>query len=122
VLRVARSQSKTKDIHTMAKEYAKAFYNSKSWQTTREAYFNSQFGLCEKCGRVGEEVHHKKPITPFNLNDPNIALNWENLQLLCRSCHELAHAGTQPTTDGITFDSYGQVLQIDNVGGVRYDD
>jgi len=106
----------------MAKEYSKAFYNSKPWKTTRQAYYKSQFGICEICGGVGEEVHHIIPITPFNINDPSVTLSWDNLQLLCRSCHEIAHTGTKPTAEGITFDSFGQVVYNDKVGGIRYDD
>lgn len=34
------------------------------------------------------EVHHKKPLTAENLTDPRVALNWENLELLCKTCHD----------------------------------
>lgn len=78
------------------KEYAKGFYSSKAWQHTREAYAKSKRGLCEDCLdkgiiRAGEIVHHKTPITPDNINDPNITLSFENLRLLCRDCHAKQH-------------------------------
>lgn len=78
------------------KKYAELFYKSKTWQHTREAYAKSKGGLCEAClvkGVVtpGEIVHHKKPITPGNIQDPEITLSWDNLQLLCRECHAKAH-------------------------------
>ena len=34
------------------------------------------------------EVHHKIPLTPENVRDTNITLNWDNLELLCKSCHD----------------------------------
>ena len=39
----------------------------------------------------GEIVHHKIHLTPDNINVPEIALSWDNLELLCRDCHALAH-------------------------------
>ena len=52
--------------------------------------------LCERCLargliRQGDEVHHKIRLTPENINDPNISLNWENLEMLCKECHEKEH-------------------------------
>ena len=90
----------------MAKEYAKGFYNSSAWKRTRNAYYSFRRGQCERCKAEYEEgkrslaeinpgsiVHHKEYITPDNLSDPTIALSFENLELLCRSCHELEHKG-----------------------------
>lgn len=34
------------------------------------------------------EVHHKIQLTADNITDPNIALAWSNLELLCKSCHD----------------------------------
>lgn len=78
------------------KEYAKGFYSSKAWQNTREAYKRSKGGLCEICWSKGivnpaEIVHHIKPITPNNINDPRITLSFDNLQCVCRECHAHIH-------------------------------
>ena len=73
----------------MAKSFSRKFYNSSAWIKTSRAFKNSKFGICEKCGNPGEEVHHIIALTPDNINDPNVTLNWDNLMLLCRSCHEL---------------------------------
>ena len=59
-------------------------------------YARSKGGLCELClakgiYRPGEIVHHKTHLTTSNLSDPTIALNWDNLQLLCRDCHASQH-------------------------------
>jgi len=34
------------------------------------------------------EVHHKTTLSADNIKDPNVALNWSNLELLCKSCHD----------------------------------
>ena len=34
------------------------------------------------------EVHHKIPLTADNVRDPEISLNWDNLELLCKTCHD----------------------------------
>ena len=78
------------------KEFAKSFYKSKAWQRTRDAYAKSVSGLCEDCLErgiytQGEIVHHKKELTPNNINDPTVTLDWENLKLVCRNCHANAH-------------------------------
>lgn len=39
----------------------------------------------------GEIVHHKNHITQDNIDDPEIALSWDNLELLCRDCHAGEH-------------------------------
>lgn len=41
--------------------------------------------------RAGVIVHHKIHITPENINDPSVVLNWDNLQLVCRDCHAEIH-------------------------------
>lgn len=78
------------------KPYAEKFYKSQAWQNTRNAYAKSVGGLCEIClskgiYKAGEIVHHKTHITPDNINDPNITLDWNNLTLVCRECHTELH-------------------------------
>jgi len=73
------------------KPWAETFYNSPAWKQTRRAYSKSVVHLCERCGRPGVIVHHKIPLTPENVTDPDITLNWKNLQLLCRDCHAQVH-------------------------------
>lgn len=57
---------------------------------------NKVGGLCESCLANGiykpaEIVHHKVELTPENINDPAIALNWSNLKAVCRECHAIEH-------------------------------
>lgn len=110
----------------MAKEFAKSFYKSKAWKNCRDAYFNSQNGICELCGKPGKEVHHKMFLTPKNINDPNITLNWDNLQVLCSTCHcaihdksyEMYRARTRRNTgtmNGLCFDKSGNLVENKNV-------
>lgn len=95
----------------MAKWFSKKFYNTSAWKKTRNAFFDSKFGICELCGGKGEEVHHIIPITSSNINNSDITLNWNNLQLLCRSCHELIEEKAKATVDGLKFDTNGQLME-----------
>lgn len=63
----------------------RAFYTTDAWKKCREAYIASVFGLCERCGKPGYIVHHKIPITDENEDDPNVTLNFDNLEYLCQS-------------------------------------
>lgn len=78
------------------KDYAKSFYKGNKWQQCRNAYIRSRSYLCEDCMCKGivkgaTEVHHVIPITQYNINDPNITLNWNNLKSLCHDCHMARH-------------------------------
>jgi 5-methylcytosine-specific restriction endonuclease McrA len=78
------------------KEYAATFYKSKAWANCRKTYAASVGGLCEDCLKKGlitpgEIVHHVIAITPENITDPAVTLNWDNLRLVCRECHAVEH-------------------------------
>lgn len=78
------------------KEYAEEFYSSTAWKKCRAAYLEKVGGLCERCMSQGrytpaELVHHIVPITPANINDPSITMNFDNLKAVCRSCHAIEH-------------------------------
>lgn len=84
----------------------KEFYHSSAWSETRAAYRRSVGGLCERCLKnglitAGAEVHHKVRLTPENVNDPEISLSWENLELLCESCHDAEHSSKRFTVDAL---------------------
>jgi 5-methylcytosine-specific restriction endonuclease McrA len=78
------------------------FYKSSAWRRCAASYAQGQAWICERCGNrninpdrsiYGQlQVHHKIPITLENINDPNIALNHENLELLCITCHNKERA------------------------------
>lgn len=97
----------------VARDFAKKFYNSKQWIKCREAFKESKFHICNRCGEPGEEVHHKIYLTPENINDPEITLSWDNLELLCQSCHSKEHNEKySPVREGLTFDSNGDLIEI----------
>lgn len=94
----------------MAREFARAFYNSKDWKKVREYIYNKHHGLC-RCGSVGEEVHHKIWLTPDNINDASISLGEDNLILLCKNCHINIHREKEVTREGTYFNEYGELVQ-----------
>ena len=75
-----------------------SFYTSWVWRKCRKAFAESKGNLCERCLKRGIiqpgskerplEVHHKVPLTADNITNPEIALNWANLELLCKKCHD----------------------------------
>lgn len=78
------------------KEYARAFYKSRAWLKCRDSYIKSVGGLCERClaeGLIvpGYIVHHKCYLTPENIKDPSITLNFDNLEYVCQPCHNAIH-------------------------------
>lgn len=81
----------------MARDFARGFYSSAAWKACRASYWRARGGLCEDCLQQGiitqgEEVHHLQELTPDNIGNPSITLNWANLRLLCHACHMKRHA------------------------------
>lgn len=96
----------------MAQYWAIKFYNSKEWKRCRDAYRQSKHFICERCGMPGEEVHHITYLTPENINDPYITLSWDNLELLCQSCHSKEHMSKYDVVgEGLMFDSNGDLIR-----------
>ena len=97
----------------MAKEWAKAFYNSNAWLRCRSGFIQSVYGLCARCQETGYIVHHKTLLTPSNINDPYVALNWECLEYLCLDCHNKEHMSNHDVVirDGLMFNSKGEIVQ-----------
>lgn len=95
---------------SVAREFSKKFYNSKQWKLCRESFKMSKFGICERCNMPGEEVHHKIHLTPSNINDPMITLSWDNLELLCMSCHSIHHMSKHSVVrEDVMFNSNGEL-------------
>lgn len=95
----------------MAKDYAKGFYHSRAWKNTQAAYMASQHYVCERCEGVARIVHHKTYITPQNISDPSITLDWANLEALCMDCHNAEHGGGAICAEGLRFDSNGNLVK-----------
>lgn len=100
------------------KDFAKAFYASKSWRQTREYIFKRDMGLCARCGKPGEIVHHKVYLSPKNINNPDVTLSEDNLELLCRECHAIEHEGQLPTACDLMFDSNGNLVKREKCNAI----
>lgn len=104
----------------MHAQFANDFYRSRAWKNCRAAYFKSRGGLCERCLARGIinagsrdmplQVHHRRPLTPENITDPEITLNPANLELLCKDCHDAEHLGETKRRWRVTED--GTVLAV----------
>lgn len=84
------------------------FYKSKQWFIARTVKTKNANGRCERCGKIGEEVHHKIPLTVDNVSDALISLNQENLELLCKECHNNEHGRFQKKSN--PFDKDGNFI------------
>lgn len=104
------------------KDFAKGFYNTKRWQNCRNSYFKKVGGLCERClkaGKItpGEIVHHKIYLDENNINDASISLNFNNLELLCRECHEKEHKSKEKNKRYI-IKSNGEIEILEDINEV----
>ena len=104
------------------KDFAARLYSSRAWKDCRQAYRKSVGGLCEVClakglYKPGDMVHHKIHLTPNNINNPAITLDWNNLQLVCRDGHAEIHEKThEKKWWRFTIDDGGRVSPQVDVG------
>ncbi len=108
----------------MAKDFAKPFYSSKEWQKCRSAYIahrkSVDGGMCETCHeKIGYIVHHKIELTPENINNPDIALGFDNLKYDCHECHnkEGKNEDVVPGLVQYTFGQDGEMVVLPPVQG-----
>jgi 5-methylcytosine-specific restriction endonuclease McrA len=76
--------------------HAEIYHNKKEWKAAREECRKRANGLCERCKKKGiiksgTTAHHKVWLTDDNKCDWNIAYNQDNLEWICRECHEEEH-------------------------------
>lgn len=105
-----------------------SFYNGKTWKLNRVSFARSKNCICERCGKpvwvkgISDEsipkerrlkyiVHHKTYLNDINLNDDTIALDWNNLELLCINCHNQEHVPNTAIRKDLMFDEFGNVVQ-----------
>ena len=104
--------------------FARKFYHAKAWQNARGVVIDRSHGLCERCMERGElkpadVVHHKIPLTPENVDDPDISLNPDRLIALCDDCHTEVHRmlgvgamnGRKEDEPRVGFDADGNVVR-----------
>ena len=68
------------------------FYSSSEWRAVRKKALKEQHNECQRCKEKGKYRratvgHHKKPVELF----PELALSKDNIECLCRECHEKHH-------------------------------
>ena len=78
------------------------FYKSNKWESFRKVIIDQRtdadgYVHCCSCGKPILKkydliVHHKKELTEANVNDAMIALNPDNVECICFSCHNKAHS------------------------------
>ena len=65
--------------------------------------------VCERCGKPAVIGHHKKWLNDVNVNDPKIALSFDNLEALCLDCHNAEHGLRH---DIAVFDDAGEIVAV----------
>ena len=93
-------------------------YRSERWRKLRKLKI-AQNPVCERCARQGiyksvEIVHHKEYVTDQNYWKPEIFYNIDNLECLCRECHNKEHFSQEEKSE-IEFDENGDVIKCDLV-------
>ena len=86
------------------------FYKSDTWKLAREIKIRQANGRCERCGAIGEEVHHIIRLNSDNVMDASISINPENLVLLCKDCHNKEH---QRFSKEMSFDNEGNLINTE---------
>lgn len=92
------------------------FYTSSKWRRARKAYTKAAGGLCERCKKKGlyepgTTVHHIIRLNADNIDNPDITINFNNLELLCRNCHEEEHdRKKKPKNRRYRFDENGNII------------
>jgi len=99
----------------MSKEFAKKFYHSARWQKVRKLAMIRCDKLCEVIGCQEPALigHHEIELTPENINDPNIALNIDNIRCVCFEHHNKIHeiGISKSVQDGLMFCSDGSIIK-----------
>jgi 5-methylcytosine-specific restriction protein A len=103
----------------MAKEFAKHFYKTAAWIAFRQSFISERMmldgGLCMDChDNPGYIVHHwPVPLSPDNIDDPNVTLSTSNVRWVCKDCHDKypGHGvGGEMICPKIIFDEDGDPL------------
>lgn len=106
----------------MAKDWAKKFYKGVRWLKCRSSYISKRKsidgGICEVCKEeLGYIVHHKILLNDTNINDPEIALNHNYLEYVCKKCHDrkeghfVKRKKKKIIRDGFKFNSDGEIVK-----------
>ena len=86
-----------------------SFYCSLKWRRVSAAYLSSKSYICERCGAPAVICHHKKWLNDVNVNNPEIALSFDNLEALCQECHNAEHGLRH---DVAVFNDAGELVAV----------
>lgn len=79
----------------MALDPIHAFYCRKDYLDLAQACKAKSNGICARCGGVFDmdelRPHHVIELTLDNVDDVNIALNPNNIEVICHECHNAIH-------------------------------
>lgn len=84
------------------------FYNSLIWQKQRKYKMQQENYRCARCDELAEDVHHKITLTEQNVNSFDISLDLNNLESLCRKCH---NKETHSNKGDYCFDKNGDLYE-----------
>ena len=98
-----------------------SFYKTDKWKKARRAFIDYRVsidgGLCQRCSKeLGYIVHHKTHLDINNYHNPMIAYGFDNLEYVCKPCHEIEHGYCGQQTEPrrrVCFDESGQPIVID---------
>lgn len=91
------------------RRFNQEFYDSKAWKKVSRLYMASRNYVCERCGGVAVICHHKQYLTPANINNPDITLSFDNLECLCKDCHNKEHF---MKNNKAVFDENGNMIGV----------
>lgn len=104
----------------------KEFYHSALWKKVKRNIWIRQCLMCNRCHKpvyvdglsewIPKEqrrtgiVHHKIYLNDINIDDPNLTINEDNLEGLCKECHELEHHKDEIVRIEYKFDEDGNLV------------
>ena len=89
------------------------FYGSKRWHDLRTVLIIQRHGICARCGKDFSSdtsqliAHHKEHLTDETLKDPEVAVNPDNVEIVCAKCHAHYHPEKGFTKRKQVFIVYG---------------
>ena len=102
----------------MAKSWAKWVYASTQWAKVRKIVLIRDHYLCVHCGEAAWGVHHIEELSPDNIHDMNVVFGLENLESICKTCHDesedhsFVFKKNNATSSGFIFDENGDIIEV----------
>jgi uncharacterized CHY-type Zn-finger protein len=109
----------------MAKGFSKWVYKSSQWEKVRKLVLIRDYYLCVHCGEAAWGVHHIEELSPDNINDMNIVFGLDNLESICKKCHDESEDHSHvfkpkgALKQGFIFDENGDLIEIERPEKLR---